>query len=49
MGIVEIEFVQQHQVRAHLLQHGGDLACVLAVALQFLIRPPASSEYSDVL
>ncbi|KAG1388796.1 hypothetical protein G6F60_013580 [Rhizopus arrhizus] len=36
VGVVEVELVQQHQVRAHLLQHRGDLACVLAVAFQFL-------------
>ncbi|KAG1192988.1 hypothetical protein G6F35_013562 [Rhizopus arrhizus] len=35
VGVVEVELVQQHQVRAHLLQHRGDLACVLAVAFQW--------------
>lgn len=49
MGVIEVEFIQQHQVRAHLLQHCGDLARVLAVAFQFLDQPPASSEYSEVL
>ena len=36
VGVVEVELVQQHQVGAHLLQHRGDLARVLAVAFQFL-------------
>ncbi len=36
MGVVEVELVQQHQVRAHLLQHCGDLARVLAIAFQLL-------------
>ena len=32
--VVVVELVQQHQVRSHLLQNGGDLARVLAVTFQ---------------
>ena len=35
VGVIKVEFVEQHHVRAHLLQHRGDLARVRAVALQF--------------
>ncbi|MNT08192.1 hypothetical protein D3C72_1429250 [compost metagenome] len=39
VGIVVVELIEQHQVRADLLQHGGDLACVLAVAFQLGDQP----------
>ncbi len=32
--VVVVELVEQHDVRSHLLQHRGDLACLRTVALQ---------------